>query len=1094
MRGFQGVLGPVLAFALLAAALPASATFTTPPTATIAHWHGNATAAYSLLHDDVCDGSKGPPAHGTYGLFDYWQEAANRGVRVGFGAIARECLDQPEKLTFLKSTIAAGYELFSHSYFHCDHTQEPSACMVWDDNANGGAGGEVPLTTLHPEIDTRQKLIDYEMTQSKALFEDAAYTGVGVNFYAFPYDIFDSLALSRLGPAGYLGARGGNRATGNINTWNINPDPAQGGDAAIDFHVKWDEYNANDVPGSPTNTSDYDPPSLTNYMNDVVSGGLGGWGVQVLHGIEDASFGTIALDVYRNLLDTLVAQQNQGQLWLATPTEAIRYRRTNYHCGGARNGNDAVVTVDSNGNVSFAGLGDPLCPQYATEVTIVVTLPAGVSAITATQNGLPIGVMADDTPGNVLINANPVLGTINLQPATSPTPPAITSAATKAFTVNASDTFTITASGHPAPTFSITGTLPGGIVLDPVSGVLSGRPTAAGSYVRTITAANGVPPDATQSFTLVVNKGDQVIAFVPIAELNVTEVESIVASATSRLAVTFASATPGVCSVSNSDVTVTGLAPGTCTIQAAQAGSADWNPAPVATMTFFVKGGQTIAFGAVPSVVVGGTGTVNATASSGLPVELISWIPSTCTVSGNVVTGLAAGDCPIAANQAGNDFYHPASEVVQVITIGKGSQAISFGAAPALVVGGVGTLAATATSGLPVVFASKSPATCSVSGATVTGLAAGSCTVSANQGGDADYNAAPEATQTLSVGANAGTFSLVVTKSGDGSGSITSAPAGIDCGPSCAANFTAGTNVVLQAVPDAGSVFVGWVGACSGTGPCNISMNAAKSVAAAFSLPASVGRVINISTRGHVGTGEGVMIGGFVIAGSTPKTVIVRGIGPSLAAFGVTGTLSNPRLDLYSGNTIIASNDDWGSADNATAIQASGFAPSDARESAILITLNPGAYTAIVTGVGNATGVGMVEVYETDATQGPLINISTRAQVLPGDDVLIGGFVISGNSPRTVVITARGPSLAPYGIANPLSDPAVFLFSGQTLFGANDNWQDAPNAAQIAASGFAPSNPSESAMLLTLFPGVYTVVVTGAGGASGVGIVEVFVP
>ncbi len=261
---------------------------------------------------------------------------------------------------------------------------------------------------------------------------------------------------------------------------------------------------------------------------------------------------------------------------------------------------------------------------------------------------------------------------------------------------------------------------------------------------------------------------------------------------------------------------------------------------------------------------------------------------------------------------------------------------------------------------------------------------------------------------------------------------------------------------------------------------------------AAVPAAANFTRLGNISTRMQVQTGNDVLIGGFVIGGSAPKTVVVRARGPSLAAAGIANPLANPVLQLYSGQTVIASNDDWGQAGNAAAIQASGFAPANAQESAVLITLGPGAYTAIVSGAGNTTGVGIIEVFEVDRLDMPLINIATRGQVLTGNDVMIGGFVIQGTRPQTVVVRARGPSLAAAGIANPLANPLLQLFAGATQIAVNDNWKTAANQAALAASGLAPGNDFESAILITLQPGAYTAIVTGSGGGTGVGLVEVF--
>jgi hypothetical protein len=187
-------------------------------------------------------------------------------------------------------------------------------------------------------------------------------------------------------------------------------------------------------------------------------------------------------------------------------------------------------------------------------------------------------------------------------------------------------------------------------------------------------------------------------------------------------------------------------------------------------------------------------------------------------------------------------------------------------------------------------------------------------------------------------------------------------------------------------------------------------------------------------------------------------------------------------------------NDDWQSAANASQLSASGYAPSDTREAAILVSLAPGAYTAIVTGSGGTTGVGIVEVFELDApATAPLVNISTRAQVLAGNDALIGGFIIQGTQPQTVVVRARGPSLAQAGVANPIANPAMQLIrsSDQSVVAANDDWAAAANAAQVQASGFAPPNAQEAAIYVTLAPGAYSAVVTGNGG-TGNGIIEVF--
>jgi DNA-binding transcriptional regulator YdaS (Cro superfamily) len=435
-----------------------------------------------------------------------------------------------------------------------------------------------------------------------------------------------------------------------------------------------------------------------------------------------------------------------------------------------------------------------------------------------------------------------------------------------------------------------------------------------------------------------------------------------------------------------------------------------------------------------------------------------------------------------AANASGTALAGPASSI-------QGTQ-VTF---TATVTGDVptGTIAfkdgAATIAGCGAVALASSQAQCMTSS-----LALGSHAVTAEFGGDSRN--APSASAALAhfVSPPPGFFALTVSKAGNGSGTVTSSPAGIDCGATCAFGFTEGTPVTLSAAVATGSVFAGWSGACAGTGSCTVTMDAAKGVTATFQPLTGPPRLFNISTRGRVETGNDVMIGGFIIGGPTPKKVLITARGPSLSAFGVAGALANPVLWLYSGQNVIATNDNWGTAPNVAEITATGIAPSNALESAILMTLNPGAYTAIVRGVGGSTGVGIVEVFEIDHPEVPLINISTRGQVQSGDNVMIGGFIIQGDAPRTVLITARGPSLSDFGITNPLANPLLQLFSGQTQIASNDDWQTNANVTAIQATGVAPTNPLESAILMTLNPGAYTAIVSGAGGGTGVGIVEVF--
>ena len=249
----------------------------------------------------------------------------------------------------------------------------------------------------------------------------------------------------------------------------------------------------------------------------------------------------------------------------------------------------------------------------------------------------------------------------------------------------------------------------------------------------------------------------------------------------------------------------------------------------------------------------------------------------------------------------------------------------------------------------------------------------------------------------------------------------------------------------------------------------------------------------NISTRAFVQTGDNVMIGGFIVTGTGAKKVIIRAIGPSLSNFGITNPLQNPTLELHDGSGVIATNDNWGDATNHQDISNSGLAPSNSLESAILTTLNPGAYTAIVRGVSNGTGIALVECYDLDRTVGSKLgNISARSLVLTGDNIMIGGFIVTGPDSDNVIVRAIGPSLSGLGVANAMQDPMLELHDGNGVtIATNDNWKDTQQA-QIQAAGVAPSNDAESAIVQTLAPGGYTAIVRGKNNTTGVALIEVY--
>jgi hypothetical protein len=260
--------------------------------------------------------------------------------------------------------------------------------------------------------------------------------------------------------------------------------------------------------------------------------------------------------------------------------------------------------------------------------------------------------------------------------------------------------------------------------------------------------------------------------------------------------------------------------------------------------------------------------------------------------------------------------------------------------------------------------------------------------------------------------------------------------------------------------------------------------------------PGPAAQAVNLSTRMNVQTGDNAGIGGFIIQGTDPKHVLLRAIGPSIA--GLPGVLADPVLELHgpAGFTTLTNNNWQDDPAQALLIQASGLAPTNNLESAIDAVLPPGAYTGVVKGNGNATGIGVVEVFDlSQAGPSKMANISTRALVGTGNDIVIAGFILGNNSGQTrIVLRGIGGSLTLFGIPNALANPTLELRdSNAALVASNDNWQDDPaQAAQLTAAGLAPTNASESGIAITLGPGLYTALLAGQGNTTGVGVVEVY--
>jgi hypothetical protein len=265
---------------------------------------------------------------------------------------------------------------------------------------------------------------------------------------------------------------------------------------------------------------------------------------------------------------------------------------------------------------------------------------------------------------------------------------------------------------------------------------------------------------------------------------------------------------------------------------------------------------------------------------------------------------------------------------------------------------------------------------------------------------------------------------------------------------------------------------------------------------------ATVGRLVNLAVRTTAGTDDQTLIVGFVTRGGDER-LLVRGIGPGLAQFGVSGALGDPRLKVSGSFGSLAENDNWdGDVTITQAAAASGaFALEPAsRDAALVRTIAPGIYTAQITGLNNTSGIALAEIYHLDASgaSGSLVNLSARAQVGTGSNLLIAGFAVSGNVSRRVLVRAVGPSLAQFGVAGRLADPKLEVFRGVTKVAENDDWGSAGTApltvafAQVGAFAFNGPGSFDSALLVTVAAGSYTAQVSGTSGTTGVALVEIY--
>ena len=283
---------------------------------------------------------------------------------------------------------------------------------------------------------------------------------------------------------------------------------------------------------------------------------------------------------------------------------------------------------------------------------------------------------------------------------------------------------------------------------------------------------------------------------------------------------------------------------------------------------------------------------------------------------------------------------------------------------------------------------------------------------------------------------------------------------------------------------------------------CVVTNSAGTATSGAVTLTVTYARLSSLSIRAIAGTGDQTLIVGLEIAGSGTKQVLLRGIGPTLSQYSVTGVLSDPLLKLFNASGAQTNqNNDWGGGTALSNLftQVSAFAlPSASKDAALSISLPASSYTAQVTGAAStATGVALIEAYETDpgVPSARFVGLSARNQVGTGENILVAGFVVGGNVPLQVLIRAVGPTLASFGVSGVLADPRLELYSGSQKIGENDDWGGTAtlsHAFTVTQEFPLPDNSKDAAMLITLPPGLYTAQVSGVGNTTGVALIEIY--
>jgi lysophospholipase L1-like esterase len=726
--------------------------------------------------------------------------------------------------------------------------------------------------------------------------------------------------------------------------------------------------------------------------------------------------------------------------------------------------------------------------------------------------------------------------------------PTITSGETAVAKLVTPFSFQITATSAPS-SFSASG-LPAGLSLNPSTGVITGEPLAGGTFTVLVGATNGAGT-ATKTMTITVEKGDATVTLANLAQtfdgapkpvsattepagLNVTftyagsatvptqagsyAVEATIVdtsyagSATGTLVIGKAAATV---TLGNTSFAYTGepAAISATTVPAGlnvvySFGGSSVIPSSVGSYAFtasiddtnysgsangtltIAKANQTIVFEPLQDI----TANINfvilsATASSGLPVSY-TVVSGPASLTSSVLTPTGVGNVVIRATQAGDANFNAATSVERTLRIVEASAGVSISNLLYVYDGTPKTVTVTTNpAGLPVTITYGGSANPPVNAGSYPVLA------SVNNGTFAGSQSATLVIQKAS--ATVSVDGLVHKYDGSAkSVTTTTVPSGLPVTVTYNGSTTLptekGTYAVMATVADPN-----YSGSATGT----LSIGAGS-------------QLVNLSSRALVGAGDGIMIPGFVIGGSGTKSVLIRGLGPLLGGFGVEGFLETPRMRIVNDQGAeVAVNQGWSTAPNAALIESESARigaeplPAGSGDCAVLLDLPPGGYTVQLAGVNNTTGVGLVEIYDLDevGSSARLVNISSRSNVGVGADILIPGYVISGDVPRKLLVRASGPTIAadPFFVSGVLADPTLTIYTtneqGESVEVAqNNDWGTNADLAELAAAttkvGAFEQLPGskDSAIVVTLAPGVYTVQVSGVGGSTGVALVEIY--